>query len=388
MAGRERLRPARARSISAGDRPSRPRRRPGARTPRSSAVVAVGLDDAEGVEAARDRRALVDAAAGRPRPRRAASPAWRSSSGGDRPALDEARHEPALGLDEADDLGPDAGLGGDQRRAVLDVAVDAEELRVVAAEAQDERVAVHGHLEVPVRDPAAELLDDGVSGRARARRESRSAPRDDPKLGPMLIEHPSRSRSSPASGRARSSVSPGAAGAPEATVELPSGKLEPGETPPRRPRASSPRSARSSRRPGARWGRFWAVPAYSTEFVHVFEAARRRAEAARRASDDDEDIEVRLVPLDDALTELVGCRLDRRARALAGVAGDPRGPLRLQRDALGRRADPLRDLAGDLRRARAVAPRARSTSHELAGLADPEIAAPRARRRAATRSTR
>ena len=51
-------------------------------------------------------------------------------------------------------------------------------------------------------------------------------------------------------------------------------------------------------------GGFWAVPAYSTEFVHVFEAGGLEPTPEPVAADDDEDIEVRLVPAERALDEL------------------------------------------------------------------------------------
>ena len=80
-------------------------------------------------------------------------------TGRHRAALDEASDEPALGLDEADDLGADARLGGGERGAVLVGAVDAEQLGVLAADPQHERLAVDDDLEVPVGDPAAERLE-------------------------------------------------------------------------------------------------------------------------------------------------------------------------------------------------------------------------------------
>ncbi len=92
-------------------------------------------------------------------------------------------------------------------------------------------------------------------------------------------------------------------GSPERTVELPSGKLEPGETP---AEAAVRELAEECALAASSWrevGTFWAVPAYSTEFVHVFEALDV-APAPPRPADDDEDIEVRLVPLDRAQAEL------------------------------------------------------------------------------------
>jgi ADP-ribose pyrophosphatase len=89
-------------------------------------------------------------------------------------------------------------------------------------------------------------------------------------------------------------------GASERTLELPSGKLEPGET----PREAAARelaeecglAASSYRELGA----FWAVPAYSTEYVHVFEATGLTP-VAPVATNHDEDVEVERVASPQAL---------------------------------------------------------------------------------------
>ena len=54
-------------------------------------------------------------------------------------ALDEPGHEPALRLDEGDDLRPDADRRCRQRGRVLDAAVDAEQVGVLAGDPQDVR---------------------------------------------------------------------------------------------------------------------------------------------------------------------------------------------------------------------------------------------------------
>jgi len=89
-------------------------------------------------------------------------------------------------------------------------------------------------------------------------------------------------------------------GASERTLELPSGKLEPGET----PREAAARelaeecglAASSYRELGA----FWAVPEYSTEYVHVFEATGLTP-VAPVATNHDEDVEVERVASPQAL---------------------------------------------------------------------------------------
>ncbi len=110
----------------------------------------VRLDDAEGVEPAGDRRARVEA------PQQGRCLRHRHPSD---LALDEARDEVALRLEEGDHLRPDPERRRCTRRLVLDVAVDPEQLGVVAADPQHERLAAGPHLEVVVRDPAAERLD-------------------------------------------------------------------------------------------------------------------------------------------------------------------------------------------------------------------------------------
>jgi ADP-ribose diphosphatase len=87
------------------------------------------------------------------------------------------------------------------------------------------------------------------------------------------------------------------------TLELPSGKLEPGEN------ASEAAARELAEECGLAaeeldaLGTFWTAPAYSTELVHVFEASGLR-DAEGAALDDDEDIEVERLPLTHALERL------------------------------------------------------------------------------------
>jgi len=92
-------------------------------------------------------------------------------------------------------------------------------------------------------------------------------------------------------------------GASERTLELPSGKVEPGETlrgAAARELAEECGLAASSYR---EIGSFWAVPAYSTEYVHVFEATRLTS-IPPVAMNHDEDVEVERVALSRALEVL------------------------------------------------------------------------------------
>jgi ADP-ribose diphosphatase len=92
-------------------------------------------------------------------------------------------------------------------------------------------------------------------------------------------------------------------GANEPTLELPSGKLEPGESP---FEAAERELAEECAFGAGEWhelGSFWAVPAYSTEFVHVYEARDLHA-VATVPLDEDEDIEVERIPLVGSLERL------------------------------------------------------------------------------------
>jgi ADP-ribose pyrophosphatase len=90
------------------------------------------------------------------------------------------------------------------------------------------------------------------------------------------------------------------AGASEPTLELPSGKLEPGET---ALEAAGRELAEECALAAAGWrelGTFWAVPAYSTELVHVVEAVGPLADTVG-APDEDEELEVERIPVEQAL---------------------------------------------------------------------------------------
>jgi ADP-ribose pyrophosphatase len=92
-------------------------------------------------------------------------------------------------------------------------------------------------------------------------------------------------------------------GCSDRTLELPSGKLEPGES---AAAAAVRELAEECRLAADRWrelGGFWAVPAYSTEFVHAYEAAELRA-ADSAELDEDEDVEVVRIPLVGSLQRL------------------------------------------------------------------------------------
>jgi ADP-ribose pyrophosphatase len=92
-------------------------------------------------------------------------------------------------------------------------------------------------------------------------------------------------------------------GAPERTLEVPAGKLEPGESP---EGAAARELAEECGLDAASYRKvatFWAVPACSTEYVHVFEATDL-SRAVPASLDPEEDLEVVRVPAAEALAEL------------------------------------------------------------------------------------
>ena len=94
------------------------------------------------------------------------------------------------------------------------------------------------------------------------------------------------------------------AGAKDVTVELPSGKLEldePAEDAVRRELVEECGLHASDWR---RVGAFWAVPAYSTEYVNVYEATGLARAVELLDPDDDEQIEVDRIAVADALETL------------------------------------------------------------------------------------
>ena len=119
----------------------------------------------------------------------------------------------------------------------------------------------------------------------------------------MLIRHPESVALVVVEGDELVAVRQPRPGSPEPTLELPSGKIEPGETPADAAARELAEECRLAARSLRELGSFWAVPAYSTERVHVFEATGL-SECAFGQLDDDEDVEVERLARESALERL------------------------------------------------------------------------------------
>jgi ADP-ribose pyrophosphatase len=119
----------------------------------------------------------------------------------------------------------------------------------------------------------------------------------------VLVRHPESVAIVALAGDELIAVRQTRAGAAKKTLELPSGKLEPGESP---EAAAARELAEECGLAAASWrevASFWAVPAYSTELVHVLEAQGLSA-AGPSAPDADEDVEVERLALVDGFERL------------------------------------------------------------------------------------
>jgi 8-oxo-dGTP pyrophosphatase MutT (NUDIX family) len=106
-----------------------------------------------------------------------------------------------------------------------------------------------------------------------------------------LVRHPESVTIVPIDGEEIVLVSQTRRGAGKRILELPAGTMEPGESPAEAARRELAEECGLAAAAWRKLGSFWAVPAYSTEFVHVFEAAELSAVPSLHL-DEDEDIEV------------------------------------------------------------------------------------------------
>jgi ADP-ribose pyrophosphatase len=92
-------------------------------------------------------------------------------------------------------------------------------------------------------------------------------------------------------------------GADARLLELPAGTLEPGEKPNEAARRELAEECGLAAESWQAIGGFWVVPAYSTEYSHVFVATGLSA-VDSPFLDEDEDIEVERVPEEEALARV------------------------------------------------------------------------------------
>jgi ADP-ribose pyrophosphatase len=114
-----------------------------------------------------------------------------------------------------------------------------------------------------------------------------------------LVRHPESVTIVPVDGDEIVLVRQTRPGAGRRVVELPAGTIEPGESAAEAARRELAEECRLGARTWSELRGFWVVPAYSTEFAHVF-VARDLYPVAARPVDDDEDIEVERVPAAEA----------------------------------------------------------------------------------------
>jgi ADP-ribose diphosphatase len=118
-----------------------------------------------------------------------------------------------------------------------------------------------------------------------------------------LIRHPPSVVLIPVDGGELVLVRQSRPGSGSRTLELPSGKLEEGETPVQAAARELAEECGLAAAELVEVATFWTAPAYSTELVHVFEASGLTTTDPAHL-DDDEDIEVERFPLASALAEL------------------------------------------------------------------------------------
>ena len=118
-----------------------------------------------------------------------------------------------------------------------------------------------------------------------------------------LIQHPPSVVLIPVDGGELVLVRQTRPGSGSRTPELPSGKLDDGETPLEAAARELAEECGRAAEELTEVGTFWTAPAYSTELVHVFEASGL-SESGPAELDEDEDIELERLPLHHVLTEL------------------------------------------------------------------------------------
>lgn len=115
-----------------------------------------------------------------------------------------------------------------------------------------------------------------------------------------LVRHPESVTIIPVDGDDIVLVSQTRQGAGRRMVELPAGTIEDGESPAEAARRELAEECGLAASSWEQVGGFWVVPAYSTEYSHVF-VAGGLSQVDSPYLDEDEDIEVERVPAESAL---------------------------------------------------------------------------------------
>jgi ADP-ribose pyrophosphatase len=118
---------------------------------------------------------------------------------------------------------------------------------------------------------------------------------DSSRVSVPLVSHPESVTIVPLDGDDVVLVSQTRRGAGKRVLELPAGTLEPGETPVRAAKRELAEECGLEAGELTPLGGFWVVPAYSTEYSHVF-LATELSPVDSPGLDQDEDIEVERVP--------------------------------------------------------------------------------------------
>jgi 8-oxo-dGTP pyrophosphatase MutT (NUDIX family) len=119
----------------------------------------------------------------------------------------------------------------------------------------------------------------------------------------QLIEHPESVAIVALDGDEIVLVRQSRPGANGTTLEIPAGCLEEDETPEEAAARELEEECGLAAGSWRKLGAFWAAPAYSTEYAHVFEASGLLQIGSPRL-DDDEDVVVERRPLKGVLSEL------------------------------------------------------------------------------------
>ena len=189
---------------------------------------------------------------------------------------------------------------------MFDLPLDSEQLGVLAADPEDERLVPHDDFEVVVRDPAAEGLDHRSGLGPHPLDDAVDLHRAILDLSPLpvpFVRHPESVTIVAVDGGEIVLVSQTRRGAAGRVLELPAGTVEEGESAADAARRELAEECGLAASSWEQIGGFWVVPAYSTEYSHVF-VASGLTDVDSPHVDEDEDIAVEHVPIATATSRV------------------------------------------------------------------------------------